>query len=95
MNGIVDMGAYEFVPLTPAGLVQQLIDIVNESDLRHKHPLLASLEAALASLERGNDNSATGQLGAFQNKVGAQVAKHNTALAMELTSHSCVAGTTR
>jgi hypothetical protein len=86
-NGIVDMGAYEFVPLpptTPAELVQALIDMVNESDLRQKRPLLASLEAALASIEHGNYNSATGQLGAFQNKVSAQVAKHDPALAMEL-----------
>lgn len=62
-----------------------MIARVNESDLRHKRPLLASLEAALASIERGNHNSATGQLGAFQNKVRAQVSKKDAALAMELT----------
>jgi hypothetical protein len=85
INGIVDMGAYEFVPLpppTPAELVQHLIDVVNASDLRHKRPLLASLEAALASIERDNCHSAEGQLGAFQNKVAAQVS--DMALATEL-----------
>jgi len=42
------------------------------------------LEAALASLERGNHNSASGQLHAFQYKVRAQVTKKDAALAMEL-----------
>jgi len=64
--------------------VQRLIALVNDSDLRHKRPLLASLEAALASSERGNHNSATGQLGAFRNKVRAQVSKKDAALAREL-----------
>jgi hypothetical protein len=58
--------------------------MVKASDLGHKRPLLASLEAALASIERGNYNSASGQLGAFINKVGAQVAKKDSALAMNL-----------
>jgi len=82
LNGIVDMGAYEFVPLTPAEMVDHLIDLVNDSDLRHKRPLLATLEAALASIERDNCHSAVGQLHALMNKVGAQVT--DTALATEL-----------
>jgi hypothetical protein len=84
LGGTVDMGAYEFVPPTPptpTELVEHLIELVSESDLRHKRPLLASLEAALASIERGNCHSAVGQLLAFQNKVSAQVA--DTALATE------------
>lgn len=87
LNGIVDMGAYEFVPMsppTPAELVEHLIQLVNESDLRHKRPLLATLEAALASIERNNCHSAEGQLGAFQNKVTAQVYRQDAALATEL-----------
>jgi uncharacterized delta-60 repeat protein len=68
-------------PPTPAELVEQLIALVNESDLRHKQPLLASLEAALASIQRGNCQSAVGQLHAFQNKVRAQVSDANLALA--------------
>jgi len=73
LNGVVDMGAYEFVPLTPAQLVERLIALVNASDLQHKQPLLATLNAALASIQRDNCHSAVGQLGAFQNKVQAQV----------------------
>jgi len=81
LGGTVDMGAYEFVPPTPAELVEHLITQVNESDLRKKRPLLASLEAALASLQRGNAIAAVNQLHAFQNKVRAQVTDANLALA--------------
>jgi len=73
INGIVDMGAYEFVPLSPAESVAHLIDLVNESNLLHKQSLLATLEAALASIERDNCHSAVDQLHAFQNKTAAQV----------------------
>jgi len=82
LNGRVDMGAYEFVPLTPAELVEQLIAQVNASGLQQQQPLLATLNEALASIERGNCHSAVGQLGAFQNKVQAQVS--DAALANEL-----------
>jgi len=43
--------------------------------------LLATLEAALASFERGSLRSGVNQLGAFQNKVRAQVARKEGALA--------------
>jgi len=84
LNGIVDMGAYEFVPLTPPELLLQLAEMVANSDLRNKRPLLASLQAALASIERGSHYSAMGQLGAFQNKVAAQVYRTDPDLAVEL-----------
>ena len=70
------------LPLTPAELVEQLIAQVNASDLQHKQPLLAALNAALASIERGNCHPAVGQLGAFQNKVRAQIS--DAVLANEL-----------
>jgi len=70
--------------LTAEQAVQHLITLVNSSDLRKKRPLLVSLEAALASIERGNHTSASGQLHAFQNKVRAQVHRQDAALAMEL-----------
>jgi len=41
---------------------------------KNKQPLLATLWAALASIERGNSVAAANQLHAFQNKVRAQVA---------------------
>jgi len=67
-----------------ASLVRELIAAVNQSDLRHKRPLLAPLEAALASIERGSHDSATGQLDAFQNKVAARVYKDDPEFAVEL-----------
>jgi len=47
-------------------------------------PLLATLSAAMASLERGNLTAAINQLQAFQNQVRAQVAPANPALANQL-----------
>jgi hypothetical protein len=75
LGGTVDMGAYEF--WTPALLVERLIGLVNESGIRRQQPLLATLEAALASLQRGNAVAAANQLLAFQNKVRAQVGPTN------------------
>jgi len=86
-GGIVDIGAYEFV-FTPGMAVGQLMLWVNDSDLgtKHKQPLLATLSAALASFDRGNVISGANQLAAFQNKVRAQVARIDPALANELTA---------
>jgi hypothetical protein len=78
-----DTNTVTITVLTAEQAVERLITLVNASDLRHKQPLLASLEAALKSIGRGNCNSAMGQLRAFQNKVRAQVT--DPVLAMELT----------
>jgi hypothetical protein len=62
-------------------LVQALIDQVSalaasgEIDDNMVNSLMSQLRAALASLERGNFNSARGQLGAFINHVEAQQGK--------------------
>jgi hypothetical protein len=69
--------------LTPGQAVEQLIAQVDEAGVRHGRPLLASLEAALASIQRGNCEPATGQLRAFLNKVRAQVG--DSVLGTELT----------
>jgi hypothetical protein len=84
-GSIVDIGAYEFV-FTPTMEVAQLILLVNDSDLRvkDKQPLLATLSATMASFERGKLQSGANQLHAFQNKVRAQVARMDAALANEL-----------
>jgi hypothetical protein len=68
--------------------VDDLIALVNESGLsaQRKHPLLVTLEAARASLAAGRVTAAGNQLHAFQNKVRAQVAKQNGALADTLTT---------
>src|SRR5262249_18843929 len=46
--------------------------------------LMAALNAALASIDRRNPNSAINQLSAFQNQVRAQLASLNAALAANL-----------
>jgi hypothetical protein len=66
--------------LTLAQAVERLITLVNSEALK-PHPLVASLSAALSSIERSSPTSAVNQLQAFQNKVGAQVAPSNPVLA--------------
>jgi hypothetical protein len=70
--------------LTTSEAVQRLICIVNESGLAHPRPLIATLEAALASIQRGNLIAAMNQLQAFQNKVRAQVVPEDPMLAESL-----------
>jgi hypothetical protein len=61
--------------------VQAIIDMVDDFvasgdiDATMANSLKSKLEAALASLERGNENSARGQLNAFINQVEAQRGK--------------------
>lgn len=63
--------------------VEGLIALVNTSILprQRKRPLVATLEAAAASLAGGNSATAINQLQAFQNKVRAQVAGFDATLA--------------
>jgi hypothetical protein len=77
-----DMGAYEFRAATPSDLVEALAREIGQSSLpgNRMRPLLASLSAALHSIERGNKVSAINQLRAFQNKVRAQVVPADAAL---------------
>jgi hypothetical protein len=66
---------------TGVDLVRALIDQVNsfaaggDIDGNMVNSLLSQLQAALASLERGNLNAASGQLGAFIHHVEAQRGK--------------------
>ena len=69
------------VVLTTGQAVERLIAMVEQSSPRNPRPLTASLDAALASINRGNANSAGNQLHAFQNKVEVQVAQSDAALA--------------
>jgi hypothetical protein len=59
--------------------IEELINKVNDSTIArsNKRPFIASLKAAAASADRGNNDSMAGQLHAFQNKVRAQVGKNN------------------
>ena len=66
--------------ITTGQAVERLISQV-QSAWPRSQPLIASLSAALRSIERGNLVSAINQLQAFQNKIGAQVARSEPALA--------------
>jgi predicted outer membrane repeat protein len=80
-----DIGAFEGqTGCTPAAAVQRLLDLVN-SQWARPQPLRASLDAALASLDRGKSTAAINQLEAFQHKVRAQVAPSDPVLAQTLT----------
>jgi hypothetical protein len=82
IGATVDIGAYEFA--TPELLLQHLISRVVESSHSPKQPLLATLEAALKSIHRGNAITAANQLHAFQHKVQAEVYSTDPVLAQEL-----------
>jgi phenylalanyl-tRNA synthetase beta subunit len=69
--------------ITTAEAVERLITQVASSWSRSR-PLLATLRAALHSIERGNSISAINQLQAFQNKVRAQMGRRDPALAASL-----------
>ena len=65
-----------------------MAEIVNDQtpvEASGKQPLVASLKAAGASFDRGSVGSGINQLGAFQNKVRAQVGPVDAKLAVELT----------
>ena len=69
--------------LTAGEAVEDIILLVLEADLgqKNKRPLLASLKAAVASLDRGSFSSAIGQLQATQTKTRAQIGKTDPATA--------------
>jgi hypothetical protein len=80
-----DIGAFEVQKscLSPAQALERLLVLVNATTARPQ-PLRASLEAAQASVARNNLTAAINQLQAFQNKVRAQVAPYDPALAAVL-----------
>lgn len=70
--------------ITPGEAVDELIEKVSNSTVnRNKRPLIATLKAAVAAFDRGSATAAVNQLGAFQNKVRAQVAPSDPAGAQE------------
>jgi hypothetical protein len=70
--------------LTTAQGVLMMEAMVQASDLRHAQPFVASLDAAYASIVRGNTTPAMNQLKAFENKVRVQAADLSPALATVL-----------
>jgi hypothetical protein len=69
--------------LTPAQATEHLMADIYAADLRHPQSLVVSLSAAIGSMDRGNPTAAINQLEAFQNKVRAQVAPGDPALAAD------------
>jgi hypothetical protein len=80
-----DIGALEAQTscLNPEQALAGILELVN-SKCDRPQPLRATLEAALASLGRGDYAATVGQLNAFENKVPAQVAPSNPVLAESL-----------
>jgi len=79
--------AFQVEVITAAEAVRRLMARV-ERTVRRAQPLLATVSAVLASLERGSPGSAVNQLQAFQHKVQAQVAPMDPALAANLTAEA-------
>src|SRR5262249_2892447 len=75
------------LPTSLADQVNQLMIDMRQGSFSRKTagPLIARLEAALASFQLGNRRAGANQLGAFQNKVRAQVAPKDASLAEQLT----------
>jgi hypothetical protein len=75
----------EVVVKSPGGAIGDIIKVIEQSGLsRNARPLLASLEAAIASFNRNNFTSGVNQLRAFQNKLAAQVQPGDPLLAAKL-----------
>jgi len=80
-----DIGSLRIHVLTAAQSVERLTSLVENSGLQKQQQLQASLQAALASIQRGNHIPAVNQLHAFLHKLQAQVAPYDPALAAELS----------
>ncbi len=82
---LTDTNRVKVEVLTPAQAVERLVATVNHSGWEKAHSLLASLDAALASIGKSNLIPAVNQLEAFQNKVRAQVTPADPGLAARFT----------
>jgi hypothetical protein len=76
-------------PVAPC-TVETLVERIESSDLpaRRKHPLLVTLAACRALLDRGQTQNAAELLRAFEHKVRAQVTRYDEALATALIACS-------
>jgi hypothetical protein len=85
-DGLSSTCSFTVTVLSRGEAVEQIVLLLEETslELKTKRPLVATLEAACASFNRGNCISGVNQLGAFQNKVRSQIAKENPAIAQLL-----------
>jgi hypothetical protein len=74
--------------ITPAQGVALVLGVLDDANLggHNRQPLLASLKAAAASFDRGDNTAGCNQLRAFQDKVRAQLAPAQPDLAGRLIS---------
>ncbi|HKX62335.1 MAG TPA: PKD domain-containing protein, partial [Verrucomicrobiae bacterium] len=82
----MDTDVIEVNVLTAGEAVDEIIAVLNAADLggKNKRPLNASLKAAVASFDRGNNQSGANQLEAFLNKLEAQIGRTNPVAAEAL-----------
>jgi hypothetical protein len=77
----------EIEVITAADALRRLASKAAENPaIRNKQPLLATLNAARAAFDRGNPIAGLNLISAFQNKVRAQIAPSDPALAEQLAS---------
>ena len=83
-----DDASLTFEVITPAEAAAQLSLMLEAADLsrKNKGPLQQSLRGAIESLEDGKLNAAIGKLGAFENKVQAQLGSSHPELAARLST---------
>jgi len=75
-----------FEIISPVQAADKLVDVLTHSGLaaNRLQPLVASLNAAQASFERGNIGATVNQLVAFQNKIAAQITPIDPQLGQQL-----------
>jgi choice-of-anchor C domain-containing protein len=73
--------------ITTSQAIDRLIELV-QTDSSHVQPLVTSLRAALASIDRSQPATAINQLEAFINKVQSQLAPANPTLAAQLIAEA-------
>jgi hypothetical protein len=83
-NGNYVLCQFHVTVLGPRQMLQRLLDTIN-SRCSRPQPLVASVDAAISSLDRNDKASAINQLHAFQSKVRSQVAPTDPQLAVALS----------
>jgi len=73
--------------ITFSQALERLVAVV-DSDSSRRKPLITSLTAAIASIDRGNPTAALNQLGAFQNKVRSEIEPLDPELAQMLIDNA-------
>ncbi|MDB6030280.1 MAG: hypothetical protein JWM16_618 [Verrucomicrobiales bacterium] len=76
-----------FEVVAPSAVVNTMRSLVDGANMTRKSSIYVSLDAAAASLDKGNMNAALGQLGALQNKLRSQMASSDPRCATVLNDH--------